>query len=305
MPLDPVIADYIASRSHEPRMYEMSPQEARASKAEARMKTWPKAAPVTAKDVEIPMDWGVCKARLYRPSDKVLPLVVYYHGGGFMICDLETHDGVCRSIAGAANVAVLSVDYRLAPEHPWPAGQEDALAAINWAREAAATLGIDASQIILAGDSAGGHLAAVAALRLAEAAPVQGQALIYPTIQTRDVGHASVKDFAEGFGLTAGDMAYFWEHYLSGQSPHEAELMQRKTTAASPPTFIATAEYDVLRDEGEAYAATLIASGVPTFARRYLGVNHNFLAFAGLIPACDAIYADLTGWIQSLTGDIS
>lgn len=303
MPLDPVIEAYIASRRGEPRLCDMTPQEARAAKADARMKTWSKAATVHATDIKIPMTWGLCNARLYRPSEAVLPLVIYYHGGGFMICDIETHDGVCRSISGAAGVAVLSVDYRLAPEHCWPAGQDDASAAILWARSAADALEIDPSKIILAGDSAGGHLATVAALRLADTVPVQGQALIYPTIETRDTGHVSHRDLATGFGLTAGDMAFFWEHYLSGQTPQEAELMQRTDSATAPPTFIATAEYDPLRDEGEAYAARLIASGVPTFARRYLGVNHNFLAFAGAILACDSLYTDLADWIRSRTGD--
>jgi len=191
----------------------------------------------------------------------------------------------------------------LGPGRAWPGGQADATAAVAWARDRAATLGVDASQIILAGDSAGGHLAAVAALRLADTAPVQGQALIYPTIQPDSPSEGSVKDFAEGFGLTAAEMAFFWHHYLSGQSPRETALMQREDIAASPATFIATAEYDVLRDEGEAFAARLIASGVPTFARRYLGANHNFLAFAGRVPACDAIYTDLSRWIWSLTGD--
>lgn len=305
MSLDPVIAAYIESRSHEPRMSDLTPTDARAAKADARLKTWPKAASVTATDIEIPMGWGPCNARLYRPSDDVLPLVIYYHGGGFMICDLETHDGVCRSISGGTDVAVLSVDYRLAPEHPWPAGQEDAVAAVLWARDAATILGIDASQIMLAGDSAGGHLAAVAALRLAATAPVQGQALIYPTIQHSGGDYFSTQKFANGFGLTAGDMAFFWKHYLAGQSPAEVNLITRPDNGGAPPTFVATAEYDVLRDEGEAYAARLIASGVPTLARRYLGANHNFLAFAGLIPACDAIYTDLSRWIRSLTGDTS
>ncbi|MFK7860099.1 MAG: alpha/beta hydrolase [Granulosicoccus sp.] len=303
MPIDPVLEAYIALRKDEPRLCEMSPQEARASKADARMKVWPRSAAVSALEIEITMDWGRSKARLYRPSDAVLPLVIYYHGGGFMLCDIETHDGVCRSISGAAGVAVLSVDYRLAPEHPWPAGQEDATAAALWAHKAADTLAIDPTRIILAGDSAGGHLAAVAALQIADTAPVLGQALIYPTIDSSQVGHASYATFAEGFGLTTGDMAFFWAHYLSGASAPEAALLHREDPHKSPPTFIGTAEYDVLRDEGEAYAAHLIGAGVPVYARRYLGTNHNFLAFAGLIPACDDIYTNLSSWIRSLTGE--
>lgn len=305
MPIDPVLEAYIASRKDEPRMCEMSPQQARASKADARMKRWPKARAVSTQEIEIPMSWGQCKARLYRPSDAVLPLVIYYHGGGFMLCDIETHDGVCRSIAGAADVAVLSVDYRLAPEHPWPAGQDDATTAILWAHEAAKTLKIDPMQIILAGDSAGGHLAAVAAFRVADTAPVLGQALIYPTIDSRQSNFASYEAFAQGYGLTRADMNFFWDHYLSGASAPEAALLHRGDLHKSPPTFIGCAEYDVLRDEGEAFAAALIAAGVPVFARRYLGANHNFLAFAGLIPACDAIYSDLSSWIVSLTGETS
>jgi acetyl esterase len=305
MPLDPLLENYIASRKDEARMYQMTPQEARASKADARMKTWPRAAEVTTQDIAIPMDWGDCNARLYRPSNETLPLVIYYHGGGFMICDIETHDGVCRSISGSANVAVLSVDYRLAPEHPYPAGQNDATDAVRWAIANKSTLNFDPAQIILAGDSAGGNLAAVAALRLVGEIDILGQALLYPATDYADQHYASRDTFANGYGLTKGDGDFFWDNYLSGDEkrPREIAIVERDDLGNSPATFVGTAEYDPIRDEAEIYAARLVAHGVPTFARRYLGANHNFLAFAGLIAACDEIYTDLSRWIGSITGE--
>jgi acetyl esterase len=301
MELDPILRDYIASRANEPRFSALEPQAARASRANSRMKTWPGAAQTTAEDITVPMAWGSCRARFYRPLGEMpAALVVFFHGGGFVVCDINTHDGVARSIAGGAGIAVLSVDYRLAPEHPWPAGQEDAIAAIEWACENAPALGIDPTQIILCGDSAGGNLAAVAARRLAGHIPLLGLALFYPTVDYPDAGHGSYREFSEGFGLTEADSAYFWQHYLSGHAtrPAEPAILRAADLSGLPPTFVGTAEYDVLRDEGEAFAARLMAAGVTVTGRRYLGANHNFIAFAGQLQAANSAYADVCRWIR-------
>jgi len=309
MDLDPFLKASLASRAHEPRMSELTPAQARAARAASRLQVWPAAPDCTARDLGIPMSWGECPARLYLPSDAAdLPLVVFFHGGGFVLFDIESHDGMARSICGGAGVAVLSVGYRLAPEHPWPAGQTDAIDSVRWALRHAAELGIDPARIILCGDSAGGNLAGMAALELAKDAAVPrlaGLALMYPVTDMPDAGHASYVECASGFGLTAGDMRWFWGHYLrgAGPDPQRQALLCAPDPGAAPPTFVATAEYDVLRDEGEALVAKWLAAGVAVTARRYPGVGHNFLAYATKLSAADAAYRDLCRWIRATLQD--
>jgi acetyl esterase len=250
------------------------------------------------------MSWGRCASRLYYPETSgPLPLVVFFHGGGFVICDLDTHDGLARGICGGAGVSVLSVGYRLAPEHPYPAGLEDAVASVRWAAAQADVLGTDCERIVLCGDSAGGSLAAAAALRLADEADaprLAGLALCYPVLDRPDAGHASYVEFAEGYGLTRRDMEWFWGHYSCGDAD-EAMPLRAANLRRCPPAFIITAEYDALRDEGEAFAARLFREGVLATGRRVPGVNHNFLAFSESLPAARTAMADLCAWISTYT----
>lgn len=303
MPLHPFLAAHIEVRRTAPRFGSMSAEEARASKAGARFEVWPGAGPVAARDLEVPMPWGACRARIYRPqvATRTLPLVVLFHGGGFVIWSVETHDGMARSIAGGAGCSVLSVDYRLAPEHPYPAPLDDAEAAIRWAQAEAESLEIDPAHIVLAGDSAGGSLALGAALRLADAMPLAGLALVHPMTDAPDSSRISYKECAQGYGLTDSDMQWFWSQY-GAPTAVEARPLHSDRLDRLPATFIATAAYDVLRDEGEALAAKLIANGVRTTARRVPGVNHNFLAFARSLPAAQDTYADLVAWMFTLFG---
>ena len=223
-------------------------------------------------------------ARLYRPNDrKDLGLLVFYHGGGWVLGSMNTHDDVCRKLALAMGHAVLSVDYRLAPEFAFPEPLNDCIVALRWAYSNAAELGIDATRIAVGGDSAGGNLAAVVANL--QPVPLKFQMLIYPvTDATRS--SQSYKDNGEGYRLTAAGMKWFCDHYLSGSigtptDPRVSPLFADATTLASaPPAIVITAEYDPLRDEGEQYAHRLIEAGVACSLTRYYGQVHGFFSMS-------------------------
>ncbi len=228
------------------------------------------------------VDAGGVPARLYRPSsDEGLALLVYFHGGGWVVGDLETHDSTARALAVESGQAVLSVDYRLAPEHPFPAAFEDAVATTRWAWEHAGELGADPERLAIGGDSAGGNLAA--AVTQLGAVPLQFQLLVYPVTDAR-CNTTSYEDYRDGPYLTRASMDWYIAHYLSGREgapddPRVSPLLGADAALAkSPPTHVLTVETDVLRDEGEAYAARLESIGVPTTLRRYEGMFHGFFA---------------------------
>jgi acetyl esterase len=246
----------------------------------------------------IPGPGGEIPARLYvalgvpRPPQ---PLLVYYHGGGWVIGDLETHDGVCRFLAEHSGCRVLSVGYRLAPEHPFPAAVEDAAAAFGWAAENAAELGADPARIAVGGDSAGGNLSAGVCLQARETGGPQPamQLLLYPA--TDVVGEqASRETFAKGFLLTRNDMQWFEDHYLpDGCDPDDqrASIMRAQDVSNLPPAYVATAGFDPLRDEGEIYAARMREAGVQVALRRYSGMIHGFANLTAICPnARDAMF---------------
>ncbi|MEY3148008.1 MAG: hypothetical protein RL688_1227 [Actinomycetota bacterium] len=222
--------------------------------------------------------------RLYRPNDrKDLGLLVFYHGGGWVLGSMNTHDDVCRKLALAMGHAVLSVDYRLAPEFAFPEPLNDCIVALRWAHANAAELGIDATRIAVGGDSAGGNLAAVVANL--QPVPLKFQMLIYPvTDATRS--SQSYKDNGEGYRLTAAGMKWFCDHYLNGSigtptDPRVSPLFADATTLTSaPPAIVITAEYDPLRDEGEQYAHRLIEAGVACSLTRYYGQVHGFFSMS-------------------------
>ncbi|HVV90186.1 MAG TPA: alpha/beta hydrolase [Solirubrobacterales bacterium] len=242
------------------------------------------------RQVEIPGPAGPLPARLYvphlppgdeaAPSDGTAPLLVYYHGGGFVICDLDTHDGVCRLLAAAAGVRVLSVDYRLAPEHPFPAAVEDSWAAFEWVAANAATLGADPRRIGVGGDSAGGNLAAVTS-RMATAAggarPAM-QLLIYPVTDAAADTRSRLL-FSDGFILSKADMDKFEATYLpEGADPTDERIsiLRCPDLRDLPTAYVATAGFDPLRDEGEAYAMKMRDCGVRVALRRHPGLVHSF-----------------------------
>lgn len=230
------------------------------------------------RDLEIGTANGPLRARHYSPGRKA-PLTVYLHGGGFVIGDLDTHDEPCRILCRHAGVHVLSIDYRLAPEHPFPAGLDDARAALAWAKANAGALGADPERVAVGGDSAGANLAAVIARDAA------AQLLIYPPTDGM-TARPSYQLFGKGFTLTAADRKAFHHYYCDGtgvaaNDPRIAPLHARDL-AALPPALVVTAGYDLLRDEGEAYAAALEAAGVKVRAHRFPGLAHGFIHMTGV-----------------------
>jgi acetyl esterase len=253
-------------------------------------------------DRELDTDAGVLWARCYAPSagGEPLPVIAYLHGGGWVFMGIETHDRICRRLANATGALVVSIDYRLAPEHPFPAALDDCEAAVAWLAEHAGDVGGNPRRLAVAGDSAGGNLAAAVALRAAAAGPsVAAQVLVYPVTDAgQDTG--SYRDLATGYLLTAEDMAFFWECYLGVDGdPHDAFAapLQAADLSGLPPTLVLTAEYDPLRDEGEAYARRLDGFDVPVEWHRYDGVTHGFLGMDALVPAADEAMARIAAFL--------
>jgi acetyl esterase len=243
-------------------------------------------------DMTIPGPAGDLPVRVYWPSaEPDLPVVAFFHGGGFTIGNCDTHDGTSRAIANRSGAIVMSVEYRLAPEHTFPAPLDDCYAAAAWLAANAASLGGDGSRLAVAGDSAGGNLAAAVALRARDAAGprIAFQLLVYPVTDlssSRD-RHESQRTNATGYFLTHTQMEWFRSQYLrddsAGDDPLASPLVADDLSGL-PPALVVTAEFDPLRDEGEAYAARLREAGVPTTLRRVDGVFHGFFSMIGLIP---------------------
>ncbi|MCZ6782373.1 MAG: alpha/beta hydrolase [Proteobacteria bacterium] len=236
----------------------------------------------------LPGPGGEIPVRIYTPSAaRDLPCLVYFHGGGFVICDLDTHDGSCRSLCNGAQCTVVSVDYRLAPEHKFPAAPEDCYAATRWVVENGASIGIDPARVAVGGDSAGGCLSAVVTLmaRARGGPALAHQLLIYP-VTNHAFDTASYAENAEGYLLSKAMMQWFWAHYLEkeddGRDPLASPL-RAPDHSGLPPATVITAEFDPLRDEGEAYAARLEGAGVPTSLLRYDGMIHGFFAMTAAI----------------------
>jgi acetyl esterase len=236
-------------------------------------------------DRRIPGPAGELPVRIYWPeASGVRPLIVFFHGGGFVLCSLETHDEVCRALCRDTEAVVVSVDYRLAPESKYPAAADDCYAALVWGAANAASLGADPARVAVAGDSAGGNLAAVTALRARDLGTpaLCHQALIYPATSA-DFDSVSFRENGEGYFLTADAMRWFWSHYLADAAqaaePYACPI-KAGSLAGLPPATVVTAEYDPLRDEAEDYARALAAAGVATELRRYAGMIHGFVSMA-------------------------
>lgn len=237
--------------------------------------------------------------RLYRPPGPPRPLLVYLHGGGWVQGDLDTHDGLCRRLAAEADRVVLAVDYRLAPEHPFPAGLDDTLTALRWARAHASDLGAT-DRIEVAGDSAGGNLAAAACLVLRDAGePLPAlQVLVYPGLdQTRAL--PSHRTFARGFLLTAADIDWFQAHYAMPLRDPRASPLLAESHAGLPPAVVTTAGFDPLRDEGEAYVERLRAAGVPVTHLDEATLVHGYATMDGVLPAADRAVARILAAIRA------
>jgi acetyl esterase/lipase len=305
MPLDPQaqkLADAYAALNLKP-VEDSTPDEARESMRSRTAALGPFEDVAGVADHKVPVKGGEIAVRVYSPGGPAPhPALVFYHGGGWVIGDLYTHDGICRSITNAAGCLVASVDYRLAPESRYPVAAEDSYAALRWVVDNAARLGIDARRVAVGGDSAGGNLAAVVALMARErGGPVLvQQTLIYP-VTNYDLDTPSYHENATGFLLTREGMRWFWRHYLArdeqGKEPYASPLLAG-SLAGLPPALVITAGCDPLRDEGEAYAARLRDAGVPVTLTRYEGIFHGFIRMTRLHDKARAALDEIAGSLR-------
>ena len=248
----------------------------------------------------LPGPGGRLAVRIYHPpqAEPGLPALVYLHGGGWVTGDLDSHDGCCRALCARTPCVVVSVGYRLAPEHPYPAAVDDAWAATVWVAEHGASIGVDTSRIAVGGDSAGGTLAAAVTFRARRhALPLRFQLLVYPVCEPPG-NAASYGENATGYGLTAASMHWYWQQYLgdSGRDEEpEASPLREPDLAGLPPALVQTCELDPLRDEGEAYAARLAAAGVPTTLTRYDGLIHGVFRMPAVVPRSAELLDEAAG----------
>ncbi|RVT89716.1 alpha/beta hydrolase [Sphingomonas crocodyli] len=240
--------------------------------------------------------------RIYTPQgDGPFPIVAYYHGGGFVIGDLEVADAICRAIASGTGAVLVSVDYRLAPEHPFPAANDDAWDALNWIVDHAADLNGDPARIAVAGDSAGANISASMTLRARAAGlPLAAQVLMYGAPAYPDLTLPSFNEHANGPLITRDEAIYYWGHYLpdpADRTNPDAAAAHATSHAGLPPAFVASGECDPTRDTGEAYADLLAAAGVPTVKRRYAGMPHGFFSWVPYVPSVRTAMGELCEWL--------
>jgi len=309
MPLDPQVEELLGQfRSLGfPGFASMQVEDARALFAAMER---PAGEPVGGvEDRTVPGPGGEIPVRLYRPLEPAgagAPIVVFFHGGGWTVGSIDGHDLLCRALTNRARCVLVSVDYRLGPEHRFPAAVDDAWAATVWAAEHAAELGADPGRLVVAGDSAGGTLAAVVAIQARDAGgpPIAYQYLIYPATDLRRRDWPSYAENGTGYFLEVRDMEWFAGHYL--RTPADADDWRASPAAARdhtglPPALIQTAEYDPLRDQGEAYRDLLSAAGVPAKAVRYPGMIHGFLSL-DVLDASKTALEDAAAEVRSTLG---
>jgi acetyl esterase len=258
----------------------------------------------------VPGPGGDIAVRLYASSQaSELPVLMFFHGGGWVLSSVDGHDHMARRLAARTGALIASVEYRLAPEHPFPAPHDDCWAATAWAVAHAAEWGGDPARIAVCGDSAGANLAAGVALRARdEGVELALQALIYPCIDDRQAVYPSMRENADGYFLTAADMVWFWDHFVPPQYRDDPRAVPARATdlSGSAPALVITAEFDPLRDEGEQYGRRLLEAGVPTTITRYPGVVHGFVtrwaAIARAEHAHDEIAAVIQATLRGLNG---
>lgn len=284
-PLSPRMAELLAriQRANRPPFHSLTPREARiAYRMGAEILDLPRAPLPRVQDLEV----AGRPARLYAPSDATLPVLLYLHGGGFTIGDLETHDSLCRQLCTRSGAAVVALDYRLAPEHRFPAAVDDAWAALAWLHERAQTLGLDGARLAVGGDSAGGTLAASAAFFARERGlPLALQLLITPGTDAH-MSHDSHRRFGEGYLLDAKSIEWFFGHYIDPVQRTDWRFapLLAEDHADLAPAAVLLAEADPLVDEGLAYADTLRAAGVPVQLELARGVTHDFIKMGRSLP---------------------
>lgn len=302
--LDPMLKSFMAMLADFPAITELSVAQVR-----KRMRTATRVKqPVVLErvtDLTIAAAGRTLAARCYRPAPGTLPGLVFFHGGGWTVGDLDTHDDVCRRIAREAGCVVIAVDYRLAPEHPFPAAIDDASAALYWVAEQAQALGIDAARLLIGGDSAGGNLSLITALHLcAQGGPtLAGQWLLYPSCDLAAQDTESYRLYSEGLGLSRADVHWFTQHYLRDRTllpdPRVSPL-RAPSLAGLPPTYVGVAEHDVLRDEGLALVQRLRADGVAVIGECFDDQIHGFANYATQVPASARALSRAIAQLQQL-----
>ena len=290
--LDPEVSALLAMMDAQgaPPLESQDPVEARNSRIEP-MKMLGGEPPALGhvEDLSVPGPGGNVPVRMYASEPGGLrPVLIYFHGGGFVFGNLDTHDAVCRALAKESGAVVISVDYRLSPEHKFPAAVEDSHAVIVWIAANAGRLGVDERRIAVGGDSAGGNLATVIAMRCRDAGgpALAAQVLLYPLTDFSSFETGSHRELGEGYFLTRGAMDWFRGHYLAAadlaRHPEVSPLLAPDLSDL-PPALVITAEFDPLRDEGEAYAERLRQAGVPVTMARYPGMIHGFVSMRGVL----------------------
>jgi acetyl esterase len=307
MPLDPQVRALLdeAAALGLPPLSQLSVEENRENR---RRRAALAGAPEPVARVEervVPGPGGDLPVRIYTPTGAgPFPILVFFHGGGWVVADLDTHDALCRTLANGGGCVVVSVAYRLAPEHRYPAAAEDAYAATAWVAAHAATIEGDAARLAVGGDSAGGNLAAVACLMARDRGgpALAFQLLIYPVTDHYEPGTPSYRENAEGYMLSRDDMIWFWDRYLAraeeAAHPYAAPL-RAPDLRGLPPALVLTAEFDPLRDEGEAYAARLRQAGVPAELRRQAGLIHGYATMAGVLDAARRANAETAAALRT------
>ena len=305
MALDTDTQVYLESLAGLPGVEALSVEDVRAAtEARAPELFGPVDEVASTEDRAIPGPNGPIRIRIYRPAgvEGVLPGLVYFHGGGWVIGSIDTHDGVARALCARTPCVVVSVDYRLAPEHRFPAAVDDAWAATAWLYERANELMVDQGKVAVGGDSAGGNLAAVVARRARDGGlPLVHQLLIYPVCDY-DLDTGSYQANAEGYGLTRAAMNAFWDHYLgeSGDGFHpDASPLRSDDLSGVAPAFVLTVEHDPLCDEGEAFARSLEGAGVPVTLSRYPGVVHGFIRMPGTMARGNEALDECAGALRA------
>jgi acetyl esterase len=297
VPLDPQAKALLGAMPDMPEFDTLDLALIRAGMEQATLASGEPPAVARVEQRDIPGPAGAIPLRIYWPEGTgTRPVLVYFHGGGFVLCNLDTHDGTCRSLANEAGCVVVSVDYRLAPEHPFPAAPEDCYAALAWVAAHAEEIGVDPTRIAVGGDSAGGNLGAVVSqmARDRDGPRLRFQLLVYP-VTNCDFGTDSYRENAEGYFLTTNMMKWFWGHYLPDPSyaadPYASPL-RAEDLSGLPPGLCITAGFDPLRDEGEAYAARLREAGVEVRTSRYDGMFHGFFAMDAMLDQAKRAVAE-------------
>lgn len=308
--LDPVSAAVIKAfrEANRPKYETMSAPEARAASNLGRPAVQPEPPEMASvENVSAPTPDGPVPLRVYKPhglqAGKPAPVLVYYHGGGWVIGDLDSHDVVCRQIARDSGFVVIAVDYRLAPEHKFPAAAIDAIAATQWIADNAAKFGIDTSRLFVGGDSAGGNLAAIVTINARDNSKlnISGQVLIYPATDFA-MSHPSHSDPGTDVLLTHSLIRWFSDHYLTSKADIDdwrASPARIKDLKGLPRAYVMTAGADPLHDEGQEYGERLKAAGVDVTYTEYPGQFHGFLTMGKIIPEANKLTKEIADWLKA------